>query len=503
MNELLRIENVSKSFPGVQALCGVSLDARAGEVHALVGENGAGKSTLMHILAGVYRPDEGRVLLDGEEAFFTDERHAQLAGIGMVYQERSGFEHLTVAENIFVNRQPVGRFGSIDRGELSRRSAEILGRLELNIDPEDLLGALPPAQQQMVEIAKALSIGARVMIFDEPTAALTPRETKILFGVIGSLQGQGVACIYISHRLEEIFEIASRVTVLKDGAHQGTFPVAEVDARQLVALMVGRDLPAVSQHAAAVSRGCVAALEVRGLSDPRRPGLEGINFAVWPGEIVAFAGLAGSGRSELALAIFGAPPPLSGEIRLDGIPVRPRSPREAIGAGIGYLSEDRKESGLFLEMSLSENVAAGDLGRFGRWWQRESEMDRQAGRFVQELRIATPGVRTHVLHLSGGNQQKVALAKWLLLDSRILIVDEPTRGVDVGAKAEVHALLRRVAAQGKAVIVISSDLPEVLSLCDRVLVMRRGKIAAELGRGQATESNIMRHASLDAELEPS
>jgi ribose transport system ATP-binding protein len=502
------LRGIHKRFPGAHALRDVQLDVRAGEVHALVGENGAGKSTLMHVLAGVYRPDEGMIEFDGDKnVVIASERAAQQLGIAIVFQERSLFGALSVAENIFAARQPVGRWGRIDREKLHAATRALLARVGLAVEPAALLGDLSLAQQQMIEIAEALSLDAKLIIFDEPTAALTETETRALFGVIAQLRQAGVGIIYISHRLEEIFEIADRVTVLKDGAWQGTYAVAETDSEQLISRMVGRDLALHQRQADAGPENSSVMLEVRGLNDAvefrrTRPFLRDISFKVRSGDIVVLAGLAGAGRTELALSLFGARPRASGEIFIAGKPVSIRSPAEAIASGMGYASEDRKDAGLFLEMSVAENVVAARLRDFGSWWFDDRRGRSVAEEFRRRLRIATPGVTQTVRNLSGGNQQKVALAKWLLVNPRVLIVDEPTRGIDVGAKAEVHHLLREVARSGAAVIVISSDLPEVLALANRILVMREGRIAGELNGAGATEASVMRLASMAVTEQP-
>lgn len=499
---LLVMRGIHKWFPGVHALKGVDLDVRAGEVHALVGENGAGKSTLMHILAGVYPPDAGTIALGSQErVVIANEHAAQQFGIAIVYQERSLFGPLSVAENIFAGRQPINRWGKINRRRLRLEASALMRQIGLEIDPRVALEKLPPAQQQMIEIAKALSIEARLVIFDEPTAALTHSETQTLFGVIGRLKAQGAGVIYISHRLEEVFRIADRVTVLKDGEGQGTFPVAATSPDHLVSRMVGRDLSLFRRRHDPPLEGGPVVFEARHVTERAAPGafssaLRNVSLAVRAGEIVALAGLAGAGRTEFALTIFGARPRETGEILVDGRPVPMGSPAAAIAAGIGYLPEDRKEAGLFLEMSVSKNIVASALDRFGSWWFRTSRADGMAEEFRRRLRIASRGVRQAVKELSGGNQQKVMLARWLLVQPRILIADEPTRGLDVGAKAEVHSLLYELSRNGAAVLVISSELPEVLAVADRIAVMREGRIAGELSRAEATEEKILRLASI-------
>ncbi|MCI0747976.1 MAG: sugar ABC transporter ATP-binding protein [Verrucomicrobia subdivision 3 bacterium] len=497
---LLAMHDIRKRFGGVQALNGVNLEVRSGEVHALVGENGAGKSTLMHILAGVHQPDEGSISWDGKQhVVIANEHAAQRLGIAIVFQERSLFSSLSVAENIFAGRQPVSRWGAIDRRALRANSAALLRRVGLACDPGTPLSELSSAQQQMVEIAKALSLDAKLIIFDEPTAALTETETTALFSVIAQLKAADVAIIYISHRLEEIFKIGDCVTVLKDGTWQGTFAVAQITTDDLINRMVGRALSFARADGGA--RYGPVVLEVRNLTDLSLEGevrtrLRGISFQARKGEVLALAGLCGAGRTELALAIFGARPRESGEILIDGQVVDIDSPADAIAAGIAYLPEDRKDAGLFLDMTIAQNVAAARLKDFGSWWFSDARGEAAAEEFRKQLRVTSHGVKQAVQTLSGGNQQKVVLAKWLLIQPTVLIVDEPTRGIDVGAKAEVHALLRQLARKGTAVIVISSELPEVLALADRILVMREGRITGEFKGEDATEEAIMRYASL-------
>jgi ABC-type sugar transport system ATPase subunit len=495
MSTLLRCSAISKSFPGVRALSGVDFELREGEVHAVVGENGAGKSTLMHILAGVHQPDSGTIELQGQPVTIPDERHAQRMGIGIVYQERSLFDLLTVAENIFAGTQPVTRLGTIDRSRLHDDARKLLRRIDLDVDPATPLGRLPAARQQMVEIAKALSFNSRLFILDEPTSVLTAAESETLFRVVRQLRDQGVGIIYISHRLEEVFRLADRVTVLKDGRLQGTLQVSNTSPDELVSLMVGRDLSRASAHAE-ITREGLPALEVIALAGRKT---SAASFSVWPGEILGFGGLAGAGRTELARLIFGADPISSGEIRVQGRKVDIHSPRDAMSAGIGYLPEDRKELGLFLEMTIAENIAAARLDSFGGWRLQDRRMEDVALGYLKRLKIAAPSVQTRAGKLSGGNQQKVLLARWLVRDPSVLIVDEPTRGIDVNAKAEIYALLRSLAREGKAIIVISSDLPELLGLADRILVMRRGVIAGELAGRDASEEAVMRLAAMPVE----
>jgi len=506
---LLAMTGISKRFPGVCALDAMQLEVRRGEVHAVVGENGAGKSTLMHILAGAQQPDAGRIdFADHADVQIADEQAAQRLGVAIVYQERSLFDSLSVAENIFGSRQPV-RYGVwIDRRQMEQRAHALLDRVGLAVHPATLLSNLSPAEQQLVEIAKALSLDAQLIIFDEPTAALTEAETQTLFGVIGALKAEGKSVVYISHRLEEVFRLADRITVLKDGRWQGTLSASQTTPQELVRRMVGRELAGVCRDAAMAgvgTRSVPATLSVRGLTDAagrrsRGVRLQDVSFDVRAGEIVTLAGLAGAGRTETALAIFGDRPQCRGQIAIDGVVQRIRDVPDAIAAGIGYLPEDRKQAGLFLEMSVADNVAAAGLSRFGRFVTNRRAVERAANDYRRELKIACRGVYQPVRSLSGGNQQKVLLAKWLVVEPRVLIVDEPTRGVDVGGKAEVHRLLIELAERGAAVLVISSDLPEVLALSDRIIVMAQGRVAGELARSDASEERIIHLASATASL---
>jgi ABC-type sugar transport system ATPase subunit len=491
---LLEARGISKSFPGVQALSRVNLDVRRGEVHALLGENGAGKSTLMHILAGVLAPDEGTIRMGGREVHFRDARAAQAAGVAMVFQERSLAGPLSVAENVFFGRQPVRRWGMIDRARLRGQTRAILDDLGIAIDPGTPLEHLSPARQQMVEIAKALSLDACLLVLDEPTSTLTEAETAILFRVIERLKQHGVGIVYISHRMGEVFRICDRMTVLRDGVCQGTFLRNDVTQDELISRMVGRQSALERPVRARPATEAVPALEVRGLRDGQL--LHNISFVARAGEITAFAGLAGSGRTELALSIFGVRSMTAGEVLVHGRLVVIRSPRDAIKAGVGYLPEDRKEAGLFLEMSVAANVTAASLHRFGGWWLNDGAMEHQTVAVASRMRLTADPRGRKVQELSGGNQQKVILARWLLVHPPILIVDEPTRGIDVGAKQEVHQLLRELADEGTAVVLISSELPEVRAVADRILVMREGRLAGEVPRASATEEHIMHLAAI-------
>lgn len=486
---MLEVREVTKTFPGVRALDRVSFELARGEVHALVGENGAGKSTLMHILGGVYAPDSGSISLDGAEVTFADPHAAARHGISVVFQELSLSENLSIAENIFANRQPVRFANLIDWRELHDRAREILRLFEWDIDPATPVGDLPAAKQQVVEILKAVASEPRLLILDEPTSSLTAVETHLLFDNIRRLKSEGLSVIYISHHLSEVFEIADRVSVLRDGTLVDTCEIGDVTEDDLIRKMVGRELVDMygSRHDA-IGNECFrienAACE-GSFSD--------VSLSVRRGEIVGIAGLAGAGRTELGRAIFGAERLDSGRMLLDGSSLRIRSPEDAIANGIAYLTEDRKGDGLFMDMSIRENCVAPSLNRFTG---RSGMMDEPAiADFAREATdrfgIVATSTSQQVALLSGGNQQKVLLAMWIGIGPRLLIADEPTRGVDVGAKSEIYAQLRALAASGVAILLISSDLPEILGLSDRVLVMRSGRLAGEFTRDQATEETII------------
>lgn len=492
---VLQATHIHKRFPGVHALDDVSIDVHAGEVLALVGENGAGKSTLMKILAGAIQPDEGTVTIAGEEVSIANPRQSQALGIGIIYQELSLVDALSVGENIFLGDLPRSRVMNwkVDWPELWRRTEVLLERVGCPVGPRTQVSQLSVAQKQMVEIARALARNVRILILDEPTSSLTSQETATLFEIIRSLKERGVGIIYISHRLEEVFEIAQRATVLRDGRLVGTIDVASATPEKLISMMVGRDLSHLFVRAAE-SYGPVV-LQVRGL---RRKGvLEDIDFEVRPGEILGLAGLVGSGRTELVRAVFGADPVDAGETLIEGTPVRIRSPRDAVRLGIGFVPEDRKQQALFLRMAVRENISVPVLTRIGATpaFPSRSRERSLANKYIGDLNIRTPSMEQMVGALSGGNQQKVIIARWLATNPRILILDEPTRGIDVGAKAEVHALIADLAEHGVAIIMVSSELPEVLGMSHRVLVMRQGRIAADLPRSEATEESIMAAAT--------
>ena len=489
----LAIRNVVKTFPGVRAVDEVSFEVRRGEVHALIGENGAGKSTLMHLVAGVYRPDSGAIELDGVSIEGLGERGAADAGIAMVFQERSLVGALSVAENIYAGRQPVNGIGIIRQNPMYEGARRILAELEVDIDPRTTVSSLSPGQQQMVEIAKGLSHELKVIILDEPTSSLTINEGRHLFGVIRRLAAQGVSVVYVSHRMAEIFEISDRVTVLKDGRVTGVRDTANVTHRELISLMVGRELSFEPDARRAPSDAAIA-LEVRNLAaDP----VVSATFSLRYGEIVCLAGLLGAGRTEVCQAIFGVRPIQEGSLKVGGRELRPRSPEDSIAAGISMLPEDRKESGLFMDFTITANVVAANLAAYTHsGLLSETEMRKISQKFADDLRIASPSVDREVRYLSGGNQQKVLLAKWLAREPRILIVDEPTRGVDVGSKADIYRILRDLAAKGMALLVVSSDLPEVLALAHRIVVMSERRVVGEIDAADATEVAILELAAL-------
>jgi ribose transport system ATP-binding protein len=491
---ILEVQGVSKSFPGVRALDRVSFDLRKGEVHALVGENGAGKSTLMKILAGVYQADEGVIRYKGREVAFRDSTQARDAGIGIIYQELNLIPHLSVAANIFIGREPLTRTRTLDEKKMNRDAVAILERLNLHIDPTITLNRLPISKQQMVEIAKSLSFDSEVLIMDEPTSALTESEIDELFSVIHTLRDRGVAIIYISHRLQELKHIVDRISIFRDGHSVSTDEYAVITMDEIVSRMVGRKLENIfpARHNVPTTERI---LEVRGIS--RTGVLHDISFDLYRGEILGFAGLMGAGRSELARAIFGADPVDAGKIVMNGRKISLRSPSESIKAGIAYLSENRKQEGLAVKMQLAENVTMANVNavspRLGVI-SRSKEM-RACQQYVDELAIRTPSLTQVVNNLSGGNQQKVVLAKWLFCHSKILIFDEPTRGIDVGTKYSIYELIERMAREGVGVIMISSELPEIMGMTDRVLVLHEGRLEATLVTKETTQEEILNYAA--------
>jgi rhamnose transport system ATP-binding protein len=489
---VLRATEVTKSYAGVQALKRASLELRAGEVHALVGENGAGKSTLIKILTGAVQPDGGEITLNGSRLERLTPSAAKALGIAAIYQQPALFAELTVAENIALGLERTGRWGRVDWRARRARAEALLARVGARIDPEADAGELSMPQQQLVEIARALGADARVLILDEPTASLSKEDTDNLFRVVRELRAQGVGMIYISHRLEELPTIADRVTVLRDGTTIATRDMADVNREQLIQMMVGRELAAVfpkrpvplGDTVLELRRVCCAAVGVRD-----------VDLTVRAGEIVGLSGLVGAGRSELARTIFGLTPADSGEIRVQGRSVRITSPAEAIRQGIAYVPEDRRRHGVVLEMPVSENVtlaALDNLSRFGALdFRREREL---AADYTKRLGVKTASIRSLVSTLSGGNQQKVALSRWLLTKPTLLILDEPTQGIDVGAKSEIHELMTELATQGVAILMISSELPEILGMSDRIAVMHGGTIVGVLDRSEATPERVLARA---------
>ena len=492
--QLLKVSGISKSFPGVQALKDVQFELNRGEVLALVGENGAGKSSLMKILSGIYTRDSGTIFLEGEEVNIDSPKHAQEMGISIIHQEMNLMPHLTVAQNIYIGREPRGGIFVRER-ELNRQARALLERLDINLNPRDLIENLTVAKQQMVEIAKALSFDAKVLIMDEPTSALTNAETEVLFRLIEGLKKQGTGVIYISHRMEELRRIADRVTVLRDGQYIGVLEKGELDITRIIDMMVGRHLEEGSRPESRQHAHDDVVMRVTGLNT--RHLLKDISFELKRGEILGFAGLMGAGRTEVARAIIGADPSESGTIEIDGKPVKIGQPADAVAHGVGYLSEDRKLLGLLLERDVNTNVLLASLRDYTDklgFVHTQKGKEKSRG-YVTSLRIKTPSITTTTKNLSGGNQQKVVIAKWLARDCDILIFDEPTRGIDVGAKEEIYRLLNDLVARGKSIIMISSELPEILKLSHRIVVMASGRITGVLNNEDASQEKIMDFAT--------
>jgi rhamnose transport system ATP-binding protein len=486
---ILRATDVHKSYEAVHALRGVSFELRAGEVHGLIGENGAGKSTLIKIITGAVQPDSGDVELDGETIRNNSPAYSKQLGIAAIYQQPALFPDLTVAENISIGLEGSAAWRKINWKQRRQRARELLHQVGSDIDPETEVRNLSMPQQQLVEIARALGAKARVLIMDEPTSSLAEAETENLYRVISNLRKNGVGIIYISHRLEELSKLADRVTVLRDGSYVGTREMSGVDRSELIRLMVGRELSAVFPKVT-VKQGSVV-LELRGVSC-RANGVTNVNLSVRAGEIVGLSGLVGAGRTELARTIFGLEPADSGEIRLNGNHVNIREPSEAIALGIAYVPEDRRHHGVVLEMPIDSNITLASLNRLTNGVSFDFKKERRiATDYVQRFAIKTPSIFAPVTTLSGGNQQKVALSRWLQTKPSLLILDEPTQGIDVGAKAEIHTLMSELAAQGTAILMISSELPEILGMSDRIVVMRQGKVAGVLSRDDATQHAIM------------
>jgi ribose transport system ATP-binding protein len=495
MNEpLVLMEGIDKSFTGVHALIQCRFELRSGEVHALLGENGAGKSTLMKVLSGVYTKDAGKIFFKGKEVEIPNPRAAQHLGISIIHQELNLMNHLTIAQNIFIGREPRTAKILLNDDEINRRTAKLFETMHLNLDPRTKVADLTVAKQQMVEIAKSLSFNAEVLIMDEPTAALTEAEIDELFQIIRQLRDKGVGIVHISHRLQEIKQISDRVTVMRDGHYIDTVITSETSIEKIISMMVGRTIyetsPEIPEHPSEE-----VVLEVKNLHQGNL--LKDINFNLMKGEILGFAGLMGAGRTEVARAIFGADRYDSGEIFVRGKKAHIRSPREAVAHGIGYLSEDRKRCGLTLGMDVKDNIVLASLRKFLSWigWVNFAKTSSTAADISRSLNIKPPSLEQKVKFLSGGNQQKVVVAKWLVADTEILIFDEPTRGIDVGAKSEIYKLLNDLTHQGKSIIMISSELPEILRMSHRVVVMCEGRITGILNASEATQESIMKLAT--------
>jgi ribose transport system ATP-binding protein len=498
MPPFLEMQGITKSFPGVKALDGVDLALSRGEVHAVAGENGAGKSTLMKIMTGAYRANAGTITIEGVPVIIRDPEHARALGVSIIYQELSMVENLTVAENIFLAREPRTGLGFIDMRRMVEESRQVLARLQLDIDPRVIVDKLSIGQKQMIEIAKAISYNSKILVMDEPTASLSHREAETLIAVIKQLRAEDMGIVYISHRLEEIFEIADRVTVLRDGRSIATRPIGEVTREFLVKTMVDRELSELyGEHVSHAGKEVILSVSGLGLKrpSPHAARVADISFDLHKGEVLGFFGLIGAGRTEIMEMIFGERGH-HGSIRVDGKPVTIRGPSDAIAAGIGFVTEDRKGQGLVLDMTVRENFSLTHLADYCSldFVNRRREVA-ACSDSVRTFGVKTPSIEQKIVHLSGGNQQKVVIAKWVARRPRILIVDEPTRGIDIAAKSEVHRQLQGLAAQGLGVIAVSSDLAEILAISDRVIVVREGRISGELPRRDATREAVMNLAT--------
>lgn len=488
---LLQLNNISKRYGNTHALSDVSMDLYSGEVHALMGENGAGKSTLMKVLSGNIMSDTGEILLDGKKIDIKNPEDASKYGIAIIHQELNTVPYMTVAENLALGKEPKNRFGSLDRKKMLDDARSKLERIHADIDPTQPLGSLSVGMQQMVEIARAVSEDARILVLDEPTSALSRRESEELYSLIQKMRSEGVGLIYISHRMEEIWRLADRISVLRDGMHIGTGMANELTENKVVSMMVGRKIEDLYYHEPRTSKE--ALLQVYGLTGN---GIGPIDLTINAGEVVCMAGLIGSGRTETARMIFGADKPLAGEINVAGKTVKFRDPKDAILGGIGMVPEDRKDEGLFLEHSVNNNIAIASLELFTNFGRiRRSDNRLEVQKKMEKLHIRETAIDLPVDALSGGNQQKVAIARWLMRDCDVLIFDEPTRGVDIGAKREIYDLIDGLARNGKAILVISSDLPEAIGIGDRLIVMRDGKIVHEMPSDEATEETVMLYAT--------
>jgi ribose transport system ATP-binding protein len=498
---LVSMDGITKQFPGVLALDQCRFELYAGEVHALVGENGAGKSTMMKILTGVYKKDAGRIVYKGKEVEIASTRAAQNLGISIIHQELQLMPDLTIAQNIFIGREPKARIPIfLDDQAINDKTQALFQRMNLKLDPRTLVSELTVAKQQMVEIAKALSFQSELLIMDEPTAALTNAEIDELFRMISQLREQGVGIVYISHRMEELKRITDRITVMRDGTYIDTVRTADTTIDDIIAMMVGRQLYATSKPEVSEKQQ-TKVLEVKRLN--RGSAVKDVSFHLNKGEIIGFAGLMGAGRTEVARAIFGADRIDSGEIFVNGKKVSVKGPTDAVRYGIGYLSEDRKQFGLLVDMDVKTNLSIASYRSFRNplGWMSQSRIERNAEKHVASLKIKTPSVDQRVKFLSGGNQQKVVIGKWLTRDCQILMIDEPTRGIDVGAKSEIYKLLDELVQEGKSIIMISSELPEILRISHRIIVMCEGRITGELSSKEATQELIMKYATMRVEEE--
>jgi len=492
---LLEMKNIQKSFPGVHALDNANIEVRAGEVHALIGENGAGKSTLMKVLNGIYKKDGGQIIYKGEEIELSNPLDAQRRGIGMIHQELNLMPHLTVAENIFIGKEPMVGGVFLDQKKANQAAKELLASMHLDIDPTRRVKTLTVAKPQMVEIAKALNNNSELFVMDEPTSPLTDAEIEELFHFIRQLREAGRGIIYISHRLEELWRISDRITVMRDGQYVGTVNTADVNKQDIISMMVGRVIYEEPKQKSCVPADAPVVLEARGLYAPN---VKNVSFELRKGEILGFAGLVGAGRTETMRALFGADPRVKGEIFVNGEKVEIHSPSDAVKHGIGYLSEDRKTFGVATGLSVRDNCVMADLENYRSGpLMNDKKIDAIATEYIQKIAIKTPSLRQLVRNLSGGNQQKIVIAKWLIKRCDVLIFDEPTRGIDVGAKSEIYKLMNKLIEEGKSIIMISSEMPELLRMSDRIVVMSEGSITGELDICDATQTSIMTFATMN------
>ena len=492
---LLEMKNIQKSFPGVHALDNANIEVRAGEVHALIGENGAGKSTLMKVLNGIYKKDGGQIIYKGEEIELSNPLDAQRRGIGMIHQELNLMPHLSVAENIFIGKEPMVSGVFLDQKKANQAAKELLASMHLDIDPTRRVKSLTVAKQQMVEIAKALNNNSELFVMDEPTSPLTDTEIEELFHFIRQLRAAGRGIIYISHRLEELWRISDRITVMRDGQYVGTVNTADVTKQDIISMMVGRVIYEEPKQRSCVPADAPVVLEARGLCAPN---VKNVSFELHKGEILGFAGLVGAGRTETMRALFGADPRVKGDIFVKGEKVEIHSPSDAVKHGIGYLSEDRKTFGVATGLSVRDNCVMADLENYRTGpLMNDKKIDTIAEEYIHKIAIKTPSLRQLVRNLSGGNQQKIVIAKWLIKRCDVLIFDEPTRGIDVGAKSEIYKLMNKLVEEGKSIIMISSEMPELLRMSDRIVVMSEGSITGELDICDATQTSIMTFATMN------